>query len=411
MRRRALNVLVGGALMALIGLFAWAHLGAQSTGTLAPVEKRQWFDANGVPLSGGFIYTYGAGGSTSATVYQDAALATAHTNPITLDSAGRATIFLAQASYKFIVADSANSNQYTVDNVQSTSYATAQATLIRGCDGRMTLTAATAVTVTDVTAATTVYFTPYMGNRCVLYDGSTWNIRNFAELSLALGTDAANTNYDLFAYDNAGVVTLERLAWTNNTTRATALVSQDGVLVKSGVTTRRYLGTYRTTGTAGQTEDSYAKRFVWNYLHRVPRVLRRAETASTWTYTTASYRQANANTLNAVAMVIGYQESSLQLSLNVGAENSGTSAVARAAIGEDDQDAVGSGCFLTLQQLSVAAMGYQLTSGCALYVPLGYHSYLWLEQSTASGTTTWTGNAGGTPSIGGLFGLLLGGDL
>ena len=47
------------------------------------------------------------------------------------------------------------------------------------------------------------------------------------------------------------------------TTRATALVYQDGILVRTGATTRRYLGTVRTDGST-QFEDTATQRFVWN---------------------------------------------------------------------------------------------------------------------------------------------------
>src|SRR5437899_2723242 len=191
------------------------------------------------------------------------------------------------------------------------------------CDGRMTLTTATGVTTADVTAATTVYFTPYKGNRIALYDGSNWNLYTFSEISLALGSDAANTNYDLFAYNSSGTVTLERLAWTNDTTRATALALQDGIYVKSGTTTRRYLGTYRTAGSAGQTEESAAKRFVWNYYNRVQRALVVRDATATWTYTTATYRQANASSANQVAVVVGVNETLVNRTAYHSASNSG----------------------------------------------------------------------------------------
>jgi hypothetical protein len=102
------------------------------------------------------------------------------------------------------------------------------------------------------------------------------------------------------------VPTLELLAWTNDTTRATAIVlTTTGAYTKSGDLTRRYLGSFRTTAVAGQTEDSLTKRYLWNYYNRLRRQLKRFETASTWTYSIATIRQANGNTSNQVDMVIG----------------------------------------------------------------------------------------------------------
>jgi hypothetical protein len=175
------------------------------------------------------------------------------------------------------------------------------------CQGRLTLTTGLPVTIADVTGATTIYFTPYMGNKIALYDGAAWAIFTLTERSIALGTLTAALPYDVFIYSNAGTLTLEVLAWTNVNTRATNLVFQDGIYVKTGATTRRYLGTFYTTATT-TTEDSFAKRLLWNYYNRLRRPLRIVEATDSWTYTTATFRQARASTANQVAVVIGVSE-------------------------------------------------------------------------------------------------------
>jgi hypothetical protein len=144
---------------------------------------------------------------------------------------------------------------------------------------RLTLTTGVPVTTADVTGATTIYCTPYRGNTIALYDGTNWNMRTSSEFSLALGVLTASRPYDVFCYDNAGVPTLEFTAWTNDTTRATALVMQDGVLSKTGALTRRYLGTFYTTATT-TTEDSATKRLLINYYHQVERPLNNSFTAN-----------------------------------------------------------------------------------------------------------------------------------
>ena len=58
----------------------------------------QAFDNNGDPLAGGKIYTYSAGTTTPKATYTTAAGDVENTNPIILDSAGRAVIFV-QGSY------------------------------------------------------------------------------------------------------------------------------------------------------------------------------------------------------------------------------------------------------------------------------------------------------------------------
>ena len=140
------------------------------------------------------------------------------------------------------------------------------------CEGRLTLLTGVPVTLADQAAKTTIYFTPFKGNRISLYDGTGWVTHVFTQKSLTVPA-TTSTPFDIFAYSDSGTVTLEALNWTNDTTRATALTTQDGVLVKTGVTTRRYLGTGRTTAVEGQIEDSVALRFLWNYYNRVERRL------------------------------------------------------------------------------------------------------------------------------------------
>jgi len=84
--------------------------------TLSPVPRQQFLDANGAPLSGGKITTYLAGTVNKQATYADS-LGVENANPIILDSAGRATIFLGAFAYRFEVADSTGAAVYTQDNI------------------------------------------------------------------------------------------------------------------------------------------------------------------------------------------------------------------------------------------------------------------------------------------------------
>lgn len=137
--------------------------------------------------------------------------------------------------------------------------------------GRLTLETGVPVSSADQSAKATLYYTPHVNEFITLYDGAGWNVRTFAEISLDISGFTADKNYDIWAYDNSGTVTLDSTIWTDNFTRATALAYQDGVLVKSGTETRRYLGTIRINGTGGQCEDTITARFVWNMYNQVLR--------------------------------------------------------------------------------------------------------------------------------------------
>jgi hypothetical protein len=82
-------------------------------------------DANGVPRSGGKLFTYSAGTTSKVTTYRDSAGSVAHTNPIVLDANGLppAPIWLTESStYKFVLAPSGDTDPpaspiLTIDNI------------------------------------------------------------------------------------------------------------------------------------------------------------------------------------------------------------------------------------------------------------------------------------------------------
>ena len=88
---------------------------------LSPVGNgQQFFDNNGVPLSGGLLYTYQAGSSTPLATYTDINATTANANPIVLNSSGRLDneIWLTYGyNYKFVLQTSAATTLGTYDNL------------------------------------------------------------------------------------------------------------------------------------------------------------------------------------------------------------------------------------------------------------------------------------------------------
>lgn len=90
---------------------------------LSPVggAAAQFFDNNGVILTGGKIYTYAAGTSTPQVTYTSSSGATAHSNPIILDASGRVPggeIWLTEnLSYKFLIKDANEVLIGTYDNL------------------------------------------------------------------------------------------------------------------------------------------------------------------------------------------------------------------------------------------------------------------------------------------------------
>ena len=262
-------------------------------------------------------------------------------------------------------------------------------------EGRLTATSNTPVTTADVSGATSIYYTPYVGDKIALYDGSSWNIRTFTQITISLSGFTAIKPYDVFAYDNSGTVTIETLIWTNNTTRATALAYQNGVLSKSGATTRRYLGTVYINASGGQTEDTMVKRYLWNYYNRVRRPLQRLETTDSWTYTTATYRQANASTSNQVDTCVGWPEALLNLNvLGLAANTIGdNNCTVQVGIDEGGTSANDATAYSAPEIATYNAK--QVEANLTKYPSVGFQYWVWTEKSTATGTTTWYGDGAG----------------
>lgn len=251
--------------------------------------------------------------------------------------------------------------------------------------------------------STLIYLFPYKGNKISLYNGTQWVLRSAAAsggtyISVPATT---NTNYDVFAYDNSGTVTLELTAWAGDTSRATGLAYQDGVLVKSGTATRRYIGTIRTGGTSGQVRDALTHRFVWNYYNRI--ILPMAfTTTSSWNYTTLTFRQANNSSDHQIAFVTGINEDNISAEVVTSIRNSSTAIVGFVGIGVSSTTVDSS----TVAATAVTQVANIQTPIRASYIGItasGYKYLVWLEKSVASGTMTWNDTA-----IGGIYGTMMG---
>lgn len=264
---------------------------------------------------------------------------------------------------------------------------------------RLTLTTAVPVTMADVTGAATIYLTPHNGNRVRVYDGTRWKIYALTEKSLAIGTLSAGDAllpHDIFLYDNAGTLTLEKLAWSSSTARATALTTQDGVYVKTGDATRLYVGSFRPTSTT-TTADAELTRRLWNAYNRTPRKLKVIEGTNSWNYTTNTYRQVNAAAGNQVDYMCGIAGDPITLQAGAISSNSSAGQVRYTGIGIGSTSVNGA----DITQPASASANEFVGSYCLLktYQPVGYQYYAWLEKSTATGTSSWYGDNGDGTSI------------
>jgi hypothetical protein len=112
---------------------------------LSPVggAAAQFFDNNGIILSGGKLYTYAAGTTTPQVTFTSSSGNTNHTNPIILDSAGRVPggeIWITSQSYKFVLKDSTDVLIATYDNISGIGAASYQVNNFTGTGSQTVFT-------------------------------------------------------------------------------------------------------------------------------------------------------------------------------------------------------------------------------------------------------------------------------
>jgi len=227
--------------------------------------------------------------------------------------------------------------------------------------GRLTLTTLTPVLAADVTAATTIYFTPYIGNLVPIWvtANSAFTMQAAAELSAVLSnSQAAGNIYDLFVFfDPAdGITPLLGISpvWGTNTAGVGArgtgagtteherlnglLVNKVSMSLLRGATTyvvvarqATYVGSVHIDGTNGQvsshvTYGQNRKRGLWNAYNRLPIFLQGGDITATWSYATATYRQSRADTGNKLTVFTGLAEETFDISFKQSSIGNGVAA-------------------------------------------------------------------------------------
>jgi hypothetical protein len=363
--------------------------------------NQQFCDATGAPYSGGTLAFYASGTSTPLNTYSDSALTIANTNPVVLDSSGRAgNIFLQNLAYKVVLSDVNSNPIWTDDPVYSSDYSTraklnsgsgspngntagtagsasigadtywdttnnilyvctqtgtsstavwtavnasTAAAVVPSPQGYLTPTSGTPVIASDVISASAVYYTPLVGNILPIYNGSSFVATTFSELQLTLVSQAASSIFDVFVFNNSGVLTLATgPAWSVSTagsgargtgagttqiTRLNGLwVNSVSVSGKNGANTYTipanqgtYLGSILIDSTPGQVTchrsfGQSRKWGIWNAYNRKPIILQAGDGTSSWNYTTNVARPSNNSTANSLTVFAGLPEEIFDIS-------------------------------------------------------------------------------------------------
>ena len=188
----------------------------------------------------------------------------------------------------------------------------------------------------DVTASSIVYYAPLIGNQIPIWNGSSYTIYAFSELTLTLtaGNNLASTIYDVCVFLNSGSPTLVTgPAWQTSTAGAgargtpAAIARVNGLWVNNlsitafnnGVSYSipanqcTYIGSIAMDSVNGQvsayrTFGSSRKFGVWNAYNRQRIYLKAGDSTASWTVASTSYASAHALSTNSLTVFSGLPE-------------------------------------------------------------------------------------------------------
>ena len=294
-------------------------------------------------------------------------------------------------------------------------------TNVRRFDGRLTVQPSTPVLTTTVAGSTALYYAPYIGNLVSIYNGTnvtpvqfTSSATDTVGLTLNLGSNwAANSAFDVFVTLNAGSPTLCTVAWTNILTRATALALYNGLQTNGASVTCRntnastltvaqyqgtYLGSFYTNGSTGQIDYSFggaasggsiASFGVYNYYNQVLVSAQIQDNGSTYTYSSATIRQARASGNNEVAFMVGVSERAIQVSYTAAVSTAATAgSYSNYGVGLDTTTAF-SLPYNQCETVSAAVQICQASNAGYLRPAIGVHTLTANEQGDGTHTDTF----------------------
>ncbi len=284
--------------------------------------------------------------------------------------------------------------------------------------GRLTLTSGVAITTADVTGALIVYYTPAIGSLIPIYNGSSFLLMSFAQLSNDTAQSSTgkagpavvgnNLIYDLFVWNDSGTLRLTRgPAWTTDKLRGTGVGTTEIQLV-NGVWTNvvaitngpgaglgTLVGSVRSNGSA-QLVDSKLFRWVSNIYNVALRPMFVIDTTASWNYTTATFRQANATAANQLDFLQSVGGN--PLSARVQGNYSNTVASNYGIVGIDLDTINTTTLVSNINTINYVPNGGQLVVTNAIFYGFpgaGRTFAIWKEYSAAVGAGTFYGTGGG----------------
>jgi hypothetical protein len=167
-------------------------------------------------------------------------------------------------------------------------------------NGRLTFTSGNGAYWSDVSAAGTLYFTPYSGgNRIVLRDTSNtrWQEYTFSELSLSLSSTSNGSLYYVYVYDGGS----GPIMYQDGTA---PVAGTDGILTHPSNAALKAVGSWYCISGAGYDSSHY--RCLFNQYNQVPRFYSLVTTGTYYGLGAGGWRVVNSDNNNCVVVNGGY---------------------------------------------------------------------------------------------------------
>ncbi|MBB3521036.1 hypothetical protein [Rhizobium sp. BK456] len=217
----------------------------------------------------------------------------------------------------------------------------------------------------------------------------------YGSQTLDLSSAVLGKNYDVFLTSGGLVI---GPAWTNSTTRDLQVVRSGDDIVNASAFAGIATGDAHLVGgfhchAAGQTRSTKQSRLVWSLEDATLVPVCRVDTADSWVYSAAQWRQANNNPLNQIEVFCGVSGRMVDVTASAYMINGAASAVAGfVGIGLDTS----ASDISQVKNPAAAGSAFPVLPAWARYagyVGIGYHELRWLERGNG-GTQTWFGDGG-----------------
>lgn len=232
-------------------------------------------------------------------------------------------------------------------------------------------------------------FAPDKSNRVFCFESSVWKPKTIADAGITVACTGltASTAYYLYVYDSDANGTADALDLST-----TGTTTQNGVLVKSGATSRLLIALCRTDGSGNvlTTAQDASQQLVCNIYNKRLIGLVKSDATSSWTYNSTTFRSGNNSTSNRVQFVSDGGSGVVAI-LSASAAGDASNGYGILGLGLDSTSTNSA----SINPAMASNSGGLVAPSLAVYIGTpssGFHFIQWLEAASA-GTVTFIGTA------------------